>query len=254
MSPSDLDPLAGWQGRDLGPVEVLPFVDSTNTEALRRIDRGEAGARDVLLAHRQTAGHGSRGRVWHETPGRSLALTAILDWPDGVPVAVATWLGAVAVVDALGGLGLEARIKWPNDVLIGPRKVAGVLAEVRQAGTVTRIALGIGVNVGQEEADFLPGFVTPPTSLRLEGRAVPRLDVARVLLAALDARLAQLPEGGTSIRDAFAGGLGLVGRPVRVSFLDRTIQGRLAGIELDGTVRVGAEKLAGGHVSALREL
>src|SRR5262245_52331347 len=109
-----LAPLSAWTGARLGPVELLPAVDSTNAEALRRVERGAARDGLVLVAERQEAGRGSRGRAWTHLPGRSLALTALLRWRDAPSLHLATWAAVVAATDVARAHGLAASIKWPN--------------------------------------------------------------------------------------------------------------------------------------------
>jgi hypothetical protein len=172
MDARSLAPLERWRGRRLGPVEVLADVDSTTLEALRRLDRGEGVDGIVLVAERQSAGRGSRGRTWHHVPGRSLALTALLRWPDPATLHRATWAAVLSAVDVAAGAGLSPTVKWPNDALAGGRKFAGVLVESRSLPEVTWAALGIGLNALQSPADFVGEFRRPPTSLAAEGVAL----------------------------------------------------------------------------------
>ncbi len=86
----ELPRLRDWSGERLGPVEVLPVVDSTNAEALRRVTRGVACDGLVLVAERQEAGRGSRGRAWSHLLGKSIALTALLRASDERPPHLAT--------------------------------------------------------------------------------------------------------------------------------------------------------------------
>jgi BirA family biotin operon repressor/biotin-[acetyl-CoA-carboxylase] ligase len=265
----DWEALASWRGRTLGDVEVLPEVDSTNAEALRRVDAGAPADALVLVARRQTAGHGSRGRAWHDSEGRSVALTALLRWPEDVPRALATWAGALAVFDLFRDGGVAVRIKWPNDVLIRERKVAGVLAETRTSQRSTWIALGIGLNVGQRSADFPDEIARSATSLALEGCRVALADATFELMLQLDARLTQLFERSPAlVRDGFAQGLGLLGTRVSARTPVRTFRGVLAGLDLDGSVLIrtgegtsesegprepGTTRIPGGHVLSLDE-
>lgn len=229
-----LEALRSWRGRALAGLELLDEVDSTNAEALRRSDRGEHADGRVLLARSQTGGHGSRGRAWSSPPGRSLALTAWLPWPEGRPITLATWLGVVAVVDAVTALGLAGSIKWPNDALIGGRKVAGVLAETR--GSPPVVALGVGLNVLQSREELPQETPTPPTSLHLEGARCTLLDAATALLAALDRRVGELQREPERLRADFERQLALTGRAVIATLPDATWYATLARLELDGTL------------------
>lgn len=231
------DRLASWRGRTLSATEILAEVDSTNSEALRRIEAGPEVEPRLLVARRQTAGHGSRGRPWHDVPGRSLAATAIMRWPEGLAPALATWTGALSVCDVLRELGLEPRVKWPNDVLVGGRKIAGILAETRFRDGALLVALGIGLNVGHAAGDFPAGLAHPATSLAMEGRSRSVGAIACDLALRLDWRLDEsFARCSDRLRDDFLRELALRGRPVLATLSDRTIRGRLAGLGLDGSV------------------
>ncbi len=246
--------LGAWRGTLLKRIELLAEVDSTNGEALRRIDAGEPVDGTVLLACRQTQGHGSRGHRWHDLPGRSLAVTAIVVWPDGRPAALATWAAAVAVSDLLAALELPHRIKWPNDVLVRERKLAGVLAELRPGSPAT-VAIGIGINVGHAASELPADCATPPTSLALEGAVINVPDCALRLLAALDWRLGEaLGSDPGRLRDRFLERTELGGRHVRATLPDRVVEGELRSLQLDGALEIGAARIQGGHVSALVRL
>ena len=259
--------LGRFRGVRLRRAELLAEIDSTNREAFRRVERADFDeVRDaglVLIAERQTAGHGSRGRAWSDRADKSLAMTALLAWPADWPLAAATWAGAIAVADALRELGLPTRLKWPNDVLVperagdaaddrgAARKIAGILAETRSPGRVALVALGIGLNVGQSPSDFPPGFTTAPTSLAMEGRAATVADAALRLLHALDRHLGA---GPAAIAATFRAGLGLVGQTVELERADGTITGRLDALTDDGVLIVDGIRHHGGHVLALRSI
>lgn len=139
-------------------VSVVPVTGSTNTDLLR--DGGPEG--QVLVAEEQTAGRGRLGRSWQSQPGTALTFSVLLR-PDTVPPARQGWLpliAGVAVATAVRAVsGLGAALKWPNDVLIGDRKLAGILAE--QASDGDAAVIGIGLNVATP-ADALPGGPAGP--------------------------------------------------------------------------------------------
>ncbi|HWH05344.1 MAG TPA: biotin--[acetyl-CoA-carboxylase] ligase, partial [Gaiellaceae bacterium] len=127
----------------------------------------------IATTDHQTAGRGRLGRRWEEAPGTSVLVSVLLRPP---PERRAPELSLVAAV--------EAGIKWPNDVVVARRKVAGMLAELRDGAVV----LGIGINVGQTETQLPPGAKVPAGSLRtVTGRAYEREAVLAALLARLDA-------------------------------------------------------------------
>jgi BirA family transcriptional regulator, biotin operon repressor / biotin---[acetyl-CoA-carboxylase] ligase len=162
----------------------LGRVDSTQTVAFALASDGAADG-TVVVADSQTAGRGRRGRTWVDEPGASL-LTSIVLRPHLDPARLPglSLAAGVAVAEALTrAAGLTARLKWPNDVLVGNRKIAGVLLESRligsRSGPVTAI-LGIGVNLAQRM--FPAELAQRATSVWLvSGRLVDR----DVLLAAL---------------------------------------------------------------------
>jgi BirA family biotin operon repressor/biotin-[acetyl-CoA-carboxylase] ligase len=113
----------------------------------------------IATTSHQTGGRGRLGRTWQDVPGRSLLVSVLLRPPPGRRPAELTLVGGLAVARAIGP---DARIKWPNDVLVEGRKVAGGLADLRDGSVI----LGIGVNVNQSEAELPPDARTPAASLR----------------------------------------------------------------------------------------
>jgi BirA family biotin operon repressor/biotin-[acetyl-CoA-carboxylase] ligase len=159
------------------------FVD--RCESTQRLLPDDAPEGAVAATDEQTSGRGRLGREWQAPPGSSL-LTSVVLRPD-VPTANLPELSLVAgraVAGAVAELaGLAAEVKWPNDVLVNGRKVAGVLAEAREG----RVVLGIGVNVSQSAAELPARPSYPATSLLLEsGRLVPRGDLLAAVLAELE--------------------------------------------------------------------
>src|SRR4051812_18958939 len=160
-------------------LDVLDSAGSTNDELRARATGPDAWPHlSAVATDNQLAGRGRLGRVWTAPPGGSLALSVLLR-PDLPPEALG-WLpllSGLAVVRTLRGLGADASLKWPNDVLIGDRKVCGILAEMLPDGS--GVIVGIGVNLSLTE-DELP--VPTATSLALEGIAADPDDVAAGIL------------------------------------------------------------------------
>ena len=219
-------------------LEVVAVTGSTNADLLRR--GGAEG--QVLVAESQVAGRGRMGRSWVSAPGASLTFSVLLR-PASVPASRRGWLPlltGVAVASALRDVsGVAAVLKWPNDVLAGSRKLAGILAE--QSGEA--VVIGIGVNVATT-ADALPVSPSglPATSLLLEGAAVSR----EALLAGI---LRELERRYTAFRDDPSSGAGLLadyralcatlGRSVRVELPGgRTVSGVAEDIDADGRLLV----------------
>jgi BirA family biotin operon repressor/biotin-[acetyl-CoA-carboxylase] ligase len=168
-TPLDVDAL---RSRLVGPyasVDFTPSTPSTNADLVLAAAQG-APDRSVLIAGEQTAGQGRRGRSWVSPPGSGLYVS-VLFRPVGVDPARLPWLtliAGLALVRVADRLGVEAALKWPNDLLLGPerRKGAGVLAEAGGGAVV----VGMGLNVAPLPADVVPGpGGLTPTSLADEG-------------------------------------------------------------------------------------
>ncbi len=177
---------------DLSPTAVLPLLRGrfgrsytflAECASTQEAVPDTAGEGAVVAADVQTAGRGRLGRAWDAPPGTSLLFSVVLT-PQVAPERLAglTLLGAHAVA---GALPVETAIKYPNDVLVRGRKVAGILGEARDG----RVVLGIGINVNVP-AGLLPReTVTPPTSLLLEtGEEHDRGELLAGVLEALERR------------------------------------------------------------------
>jgi BirA family biotin operon repressor/biotin-[acetyl-CoA-carboxylase] ligase len=206
-------------------VAVWNRVTSTNDLAARAA-RSASNEGLVVLAEEQSAGRGRRGRTW-TAPARSSILMSVLLFPTG-PLAEPAWLtalGAVAVAEVVSAwVGRPASIKWPNDVRVDGRKIAGILVE-RGAGAV----IGIGVNANLTP-EALPAEVRPTaTSLRiLNGSPADRSELARDLIRRLDALYDRaLREGPRILLHPWRDRIELLGRPVIVLTLSGPAQGRL---------------------------
>ncbi len=215
-------------------VEVLAEVDSTNSELMRRARAGQADP-VLLVAERQTAGRGRRGRGWASSPGDSLTFSL------GLPLAPADWSGlslavGVAVAEALGpGIGL----KWPNDLWVGPRKLAGILVETATPAGADPAArrptiVGIGINIAPRAP--AQGMDIAPADLRaLWPQADAPAALQRIALPLVRALLAFEREGFAPFEAGFAARDVLRGRPVTLS--DGT-RGTAAGIGPGGGLLV----------------
>jgi BirA family biotin operon repressor/biotin-[acetyl-CoA-carboxylase] ligase len=164
-------------------IDVVASTGSTNVDLLARATNDPAADEgQVLVAEEQTAGRGRLGRTWTSVPGAALTFSVLLR-PVTVPAGRRGWLpliAGVAVASAVrsvtGGVssgGVDAVLKWPNDVLVGERKLAGILAEQSPDGSA--VVIGMGLNVATP-ADALPVSPAglPATSLLVEGAAVSR--------------------------------------------------------------------------------
>lgn len=139
-------------------------IDSTNTHATDWARRGAPHGALVVADH-QVAGKGRLGRGWQDAPGTSLMFSLVVSWrhrPEtlGLLGLLAAWTWA----EVLGGLGFDAGVKWPNDVLVGGRKIAGILSEAVDGSLAV---VGMGINVEQNQTDFPEEFADRATSLRI---------------------------------------------------------------------------------------
>lgn len=170
-------------------LDVVDEVGSTNAELLARAGAGEDIDGAVLLAEAQTAGRGRHGREWSTPPRSQLALSVGVD-AEAIPNSRWGWLTlatGVAVVDALAGLsGVEAGLKWPNDVMVGEGKLAGILAEVAVPKPVIVIGLGLNVTMTPAEA---PDPVATSLAM-LDAPVTDRTVLAGKILHHLAARIA----------------------------------------------------------------
>lgn len=188
---------AGSMGRH---VHWLESTASTNDVAARLAESGaEEGT--IVVAERQTAGRGRHGRVWFSPPGAGLYVSVIVrpasdESNDENPAALLTLASGVAIAEAVRAVtGLPAEIKWPNDVLIGGRKLAGILAEAAvQAGTLQFVVVGFGVNL--QPAAYPPELAPRVTSIEAEtSRPADRAVLVAEILAAMGERCADLRAG-----------------------------------------------------------
>lgn len=221
-------------------------LDSTSSEARRRAEAGEEGPL-WIMAERQTAGRGRRGRAWETLTG-NLAATLLLR-PDA-PANTAgqlSFAAALAVADTTAHFAPRAAItvKWPNDVLAEGRKLAGILLESGQDAAGTWLTVGIGINL----AAAPEGTEFPATAIADLGVAPPSPDATLVLLAGRFAHWYDgwMNGGFETLRTAWlarAGGLGL---PIRARLPYETRHGLFEGIDHNGALLLNEQ----GRISAI---
>ncbi len=242
-----------WLGQDL---RCLDAVDSTNTVA-RELARQGAADGTAVTAESQSAGRGRLGRGWVSPPSLNLYLSVVLR--AAIPIErlpQISLLAGVAVCEAIAEWH-PAVIKWPNDVLIDGRKVAGILAEMdgQQAPVVV---LGVGVNLNAEAADFPDDLRDKATSLRMVlGTPVDRARFTGRLLTHLERRYEELRDGGFApIAAAWRRHSGLIGRAIRVQEANGPVAGEVVDLDDDGALRLrlasGAEhRVIAGDVTVI---
>ena len=213
---------------------------STNDDAW---DAAASGARDgmLVIADHQTRGRGRSGRVWLDTPGAGLAMSLLLHpGCDAGAFATAPLVAGLALARALDGLGVDAELKWPNDLLLGGRKLAGMLCESRRRAEGTQaFVLGVGVNVAQRVEDFPPELREEATSLALAGHELARETVAAAFLNALEPLWDEHQEGDAhAALEAWRARARFWGKPVAVRAPQGWIHGDAIALADDGALVV----------------
>jgi BirA family transcriptional regulator, biotin operon repressor / biotin---[acetyl-CoA-carboxylase] ligase len=241
-----------WLGREL---VHLASTASTNDVALARARAGAAPGL-VVIADEQSQGRGRQGRSWHSPAAGNLYLSAVVKPPASPGLAPPLTLAAgIAVCDALNSLGCGASIKWPNDVLISGKKVAGILTETATRGErLEAVVIGVGVNVN---GTSLPPELAPiATSVRLAlGRAVDRDALAAELLGRLELWLdCHEAEGAAAIARAWKERSMVIGRRVNVVVDGHPLAGDAVDLDGEGALLVdvpsrGVVRVVAGEVT-----
>jgi BirA family biotin operon repressor/biotin-[acetyl-CoA-carboxylase] ligase len=229
--------------------EVRKTTASTNDDAWVAL---AAGGPDgvAVIADEQRSGRGRMGRQWSHAVGQGLALSVGLRVPRGAAATSTIPLAAgLAVADALAALGFEPRLKWPNDVLLDGRKVAGVLCEMRRMREDDAVVVGIGVNVAQRPQDFPPTLAGQATSLAIAGAAVSLEDAAARVCDALEVRVLQLRRGDRAgVLEAWSARAAFWGEPVTVRAPDGDVTGVALRLDPDGALVL---RMEGGEWTAM---
>jgi len=217
-------------------IDIVEETGSTNADLLARAGAGEDIDGAVLIAESQTAGRGRHGRRWSTPPGSQIALSAGVGVSD-VPSDRWGWLPlltGIAVVDAVAAVaGISARLKWPNDVLVGTGKLAGILAEVAAPAPAVVVGLGLNVTEAPDPA---------ATSLALLGATVDRSELTEAVLRHLATRIATWRAGkgaDAALATDYRSRSATIGNLVRAILPgDRTVEGVATDIDDVGRLRI----------------
>jgi BirA family biotin operon repressor/biotin-[acetyl-CoA-carboxylase] ligase len=227
----------------------LKAVDSTN-DHLRDLFLQGAVEGTVVVAERQSQGRGRHGRAWASPPG-GLYLSLLIR-PTPWEASRITLLLAVAAVRALAPLGITARLKWPNDILVGGRKLGGILAEGVHSVGGYGLIVGVGLNTNIAVDDLPDEVQGRATSARVElGRKVDNEEVLLRLLSELDEVYRLLRSGGEDqLLREYCSFCETLGREVEVQGSRGRVRGLAVGIEPDGRLLVQDD---GGRIHSVVE-
>lgn len=245
-------------------VEVLPTAPSTNAELVARARKG-APAGTVIVAEHQTAGRGRLDRAW-DTPARAALTFSFLVAPDPVPASRWPWLPlitGIAVSEAVRRTAhVPAGLKWPNDVLVSGRKLAGILVERIETEDGPKAVIGVGLNVSTTEQELPLAVRGTATSLAMAGAStVDRSVLLRAVLRSFEALYGQwLVETGDverGLHEAYQRRCVTIGQQVRVELpAGERATGEAVGIDLDGRLLIsgpdGTRMLGAGDVVHVR--
>jgi BirA family biotin operon repressor/biotin-[acetyl-CoA-carboxylase] ligase len=233
-SPLDIDAirdlLAGSQAaRDL---RYVPEIDSTNRVAAE-IPEGDWQDGTAIFTDHQTSGRGRRGRSWASDPRRSILVSVLFCVPPGAAPHELLFVAALSVSDALVEAGVPARLKWPNDVHVAGRKLAGILSEFSGDAVSKRVVLGIGINVNVSSDELAP-YRDASSVLAETGKLASREKVAANLLFHLDMWYRGLTREPDRVFEEWVSRLDTIGTQVDVSEAAGTWSGTAVSVMRDG--------------------
>lgn len=255
----ELDPLLST--RELGvTLHSFDRVESTNVTAFKLASDGAAHG-EIVIAEEQTAGKGRRGRSWSSPPGKNLYFSVVLK-PELPPSRASelTLVAAVALAETLCDAGVEATIKWPNDVQVGGKKIAGILTELSaDTEKVHFVIVGIGVNLNCDASDLAPELREIATSLKLaRGQRVLRALFTAALFTRFEAWLERhAAEGFGPVREAWRELSSTLGQEVLVKSEARELRGVAEDIDEAGALLIRKsdgtlERVLAGDVEQVR--
>ncbi|WP_393966465.1 biotin--[acetyl-CoA-carboxylase] ligase [Exiguobacterium sp. S22-S28] len=241
-----LTPLAiqqDLQTRTLGR-HIMHLKQTETTQRIAHEQAQQAAAEGTLIiCDFQTGGRGQLGRTWHETQGAGIAMSLILR--PAAPLHEAgqlTLLAGIALAQTLRTLDIPATIKWPNDLLIEGKKVAGILTEMQtEADRINSVIIGIGINVLHEQ--FPEVLADRATSLKLAtGKVIARAEIVAMFLNTFEPMyLKWLTEGFASFVSLWENYADRLNDLVTLRTRQETVTGILRGIQADGTLQMETE-------------
>jgi BirA family biotin operon repressor/biotin-[acetyl-CoA-carboxylase] ligase len=235
-------------------------IGSTN-EAARRMAESGAMEGTIILADKQTKGRGRLGRTWHSPAGLGLHFSLILR--PRIPIDKVPALSLVAALSVCRvtdhEAGLDSRIKWPNDCLIGKGKMAGILVEVSaELDRLSYAILGIGININHQRTDFPRGLRSTATSIAIEsGRTIERVGFLQKLIYEFEKSYNNFTRYGLRfLAPELVKRSTVINRDITVRIGKKKISGRAVGLDQNGALRMltkdGVRIISAGEVT-LRE-
>ncbi len=222
-----------WNGR------LLKFntLESTNVWAVQHIDFCQNG--DVIWAVRQTMGKGRLSRVWLSPDDKGLTLSVVVEFKDNRIIPAVNFAAALAVNKTLEMFSLKGNLKWPNDVLVRGRKIAGILSEAKPERNF--VVVGIGLNVNMKKSDIeSANFSFPATSMLIEiGRPLEMDILRKVLVSSLEKNIDSLFIHGTKVViDSWEKYDWLSGSLIEIDTPAGVIKGTYNGMDEQGRLRL----------------
>ncbi|MBI1842324.1 MAG: biotin--[acetyl-CoA-carboxylase] ligase, partial [Verrucomicrobia bacterium] len=243
--------------------EVRVFKETTSTnDVVEKMAADGVAEGVVVIAESQTRGRGRLSRRWESSAGQGLWFSTLIR--PAMPPQAATRItiaAAVSIVRAVrGATGIQADIKWPNDVQVRGRKLAGILTELSaELDRIRYLVLGVGVNLNQEARDFPPEVAKLATSLAIEtGAPVDRAAITARILEELERDYARIRGGDfESLANEWESRCTTLGKQVRIQIGDRLVQGRAESLDAEGALLVrggygNLERIVGGDVTVLK--
>ncbi len=240
---------------------ITSMAECTSTsEVANKLAVEGASHGEAVIAEKQTAGRGRRGRNWVSPPGKNLYLSLVLR-PDLAPknAPELTFVAAVATAEALNEFGVDAQIKWPNDLEFDGKKIAGILTElIADNDKVQAVILGIGINLNMDRDDFPKELRETASSVKLiTGKKVVRASFVAALLARLEHWYdLYIEEGFGPVSSRWRDLTSTLGEQVRVRMDNREIEGIAQDLDDNGALLVAVgdkvERVIAGDVERIR--
>lgn len=242
-------------------IHAFKTVQSTNDMAVRLAEDGCPHG-TIVVADQQTAGHGRHGRQWHSAPGDGVYVSIILR-PKISPSKAAsiTIMTALALADTLTAYCPEqTKIKWPNDVLLDGRKIAGILAQLSaDEDRVNHIVVGVGININHRQSDFPPELSSLATSLHIAtGKTHSRPQVLAEFLYHLESEYSRyIIDGLAPVQERLRRLSSLIGRHIKLASGRHVIEAEVLDIDTDGRLVIrtdeGIRAVTSGEVTIVKE-